>query len=353
MGSSIFREWREARGLAADLASLPAVNRAFGGSTAQDQLRDDIMDAIVFPHDPRVLVYYCGSNDLNEGESPRRIRDAFATWSEKALAAPSRKETKRAPASPLQIVFVSINRAPQKRPLWDALDETNRLVKAYCEARGDTHAFVDVNPALFEDGARMTVLKTSLFPRRRAALRAERRRIRGVGADRARRRVQGVGPGNRVGEAGRIEPGRILGEGRGPGGRPVPAAAIAVTRRGPDASLEKYESRNFAPMPGHHDIDRGRLPPPLATPLPRAPELLSPRVRSTPTMAAAAHASRRSGRSCSTRSPPRRGRRSGPGVSGPARAWIASRWARSPASAACPPAPPPSGRPRTRPRSSR
>lgn len=164
VGSSIFREWREARDFAADLAPLPAVNRAFGGSTARDQLRDDIMDAIVFPHDPRVLVYYCGSNDLNEGESPRRIRDAFATWSEKALAAaPSRKETKRASASPLQIVFVSINRAPQKRPLWDALDETNRLVKAYCEARGDTHAFVDVNPALFEDGARMTVPKTSLF----------------------------------------------------------------------------------------------------------------------------------------------------------------------------------------------
>ena len=176
VGSSIFREWREARDFAADLAPLPAVNRAFGGSTARDQMRDDIMDAIVFPHEPRVLVYYCGSNDLNEGESPRRIRDAFATWSEKALAARdvgasprrssflSRKETKHAHAlNQIQIVFVSINRAPQKRPLWDALDETNRLVKAYCEARGETHAFVDVNPALFEDGARMTVPKTSLF----------------------------------------------------------------------------------------------------------------------------------------------------------------------------------------------
>jgi len=184
VGSSIFREWREARDFAADLAPLPVVNRAFGGSTARDQLRDDIMDAIVFPHEPRVLVYYCGSNDLNEGESPRRIRDHFATWSEKALAArdvgasprsrlagrahaalSTKHETKHAhaPQKQIQIVFVSINRAPQKRPLWDALDETNRLVKAYCEARGETHAFVDVNPALFEDGARMTVPKTSLF----------------------------------------------------------------------------------------------------------------------------------------------------------------------------------------------
>ena len=166
VGSSIFREWREARDFAADLAPLPAVNRAFGGSTARDQLRDDIMEAIVFPHEPRVLVYYCGSNDLNEGESPRRIRDAFVSWSEKARARLDGRRNENenvVSSSRVTIVFVSINRAPQKKPLWDALDETNRLVKAYCEARGDTHAFVDVDPALFEDGARMTVPKTSLF----------------------------------------------------------------------------------------------------------------------------------------------------------------------------------------------
>ena len=172
VGSSIFREWREARDFAADLAPLPAVNRAFGGSTARDQLSDDIMEAIVFPHDPRVLVYYCGSNDLNEGASPRAIRDAFAAWSEKALERASVSSrvvsrgrsaaSPRAPAS-LQIVFVSINRAPQKTPLWDALDETNALVKAYCEERGETHAFADVNPALFEDGSRMTRPRRRLF----------------------------------------------------------------------------------------------------------------------------------------------------------------------------------------------
>ena len=172
VGSSIFREWREVRDFAADLAPLPAVNRAFGGSTARDQLSDDIMEAIVFPHDPRVLVYYCGSNDLNEGASPRAIRDAFAAWSEKALERASVSSrvvsrgrsaaSPRAPAS-LQIVFVSINRAPQKTPLWDALDETNALVKAYCEERGETHAFADVNPALFEDGSRMTRPRRRLF----------------------------------------------------------------------------------------------------------------------------------------------------------------------------------------------
>ena len=162
VGSSIFREWREARDFAADLAPLPAVNRAFGGSTARDQLEEDIMRAIVFPHDPRVLVYYCGSNDLNEGASPRAIRDAFAAWSAEVLAS----DASRAPSRPrgaTQIVFVSINRAPQKAPLWTVLDETNALIKAYCEANAATHAYADVNPALFEDGAQMTVPKVKLF----------------------------------------------------------------------------------------------------------------------------------------------------------------------------------------------
>jgi lysophospholipase L1-like esterase len=167
VGSSIFREWREVRDFAADLAPLPVVNRAFGGSTARDQLRDDIMEAIVFPHEPRVLVYYCGSNDLNEGESPRRIRDAFISWSEKARARLDGRRNENenvVSSSRVTIVFVSINRAPQKKPLWDALDETNRLIKEYCETHDDQSVvFADVNPLLFEDGDAMTVPNVSLF----------------------------------------------------------------------------------------------------------------------------------------------------------------------------------------------
>ena len=59
---------------------------------------------------------------------------------------------------------MSINRAPQKRPLWDALDETNRLIKEYCETHDDQSVvFADVNPLLFEDGDAMTVPNVSLF----------------------------------------------------------------------------------------------------------------------------------------------------------------------------------------------
>ncbi|ACO61637.1 predicted protein [Micromonas commoda] len=146
VGSSIFREWREARDFAADVAPLGAdcLNRAFGGSTTRDQL--DVMEQIVFPHDPKVLVYYCGSNDVNAGVPPRVIRDNFLEWCARAFS--------RCPSA-RRILFVSIMRAPQKAPVWDALDEANALIREACGEEGEEGrrglkrvSFVDVNPLL-------------------------------------------------------------------------------------------------------------------------------------------------------------------------------------------------------------
>ena len=144
VGSSIFREWRETRDFGNDFHPLPVLNRAFGGSTAYEQLLPTVLDATVFPHDPSVLVYYCGSNDLNEGLSPSHICDSFARW--------SLQVRKRSTNDAVEILFVSINRAPQKQPVWQALDETNALIKKFChETKG--HTFVDVNPLLFQPNA--------------------------------------------------------------------------------------------------------------------------------------------------------------------------------------------------------
>lgn len=147
VGSSIFREWREARDFAADVAPLGAdcLNRAFGGSTTRDQL--DVMEQIVFPHDPKVLVYYCGSNDVNAGVPPRVIRDNVLEWCARAFS--------RCPSA-RRILFVSIMRAPQKAPVWDELDEANALIREACASEEGEEgrrglkrvSFVDVNPLL-------------------------------------------------------------------------------------------------------------------------------------------------------------------------------------------------------------
>lgn len=134
IGSSIFRQWTN---VATHMAPLPAYNRAFGGSRTWEILH--YMDQVVLPYRPRVIVYYCGSNDVNADEPASaivgRIR-TFVTRVHEALPG-------------TRIVFVSVNKAPQKRDKWDVVEAINRQVKALAE-ESPTLDYVDVNPVLFD-----------------------------------------------------------------------------------------------------------------------------------------------------------------------------------------------------------
>lgn len=134
IGSSIFRRWVH---LKEQMAPLPVFNRAFGGSRTDDVLR--YMEEIVFAYEPRIIVYYCGSNDINAGEKPGGIYERIRLFFEQA--------GERLPKT--QMYFVSINRAPQKRDRWDIVDSTNALVRDYCSQRKNL-GFIDVNPVLFD-----------------------------------------------------------------------------------------------------------------------------------------------------------------------------------------------------------
>lgn len=132
VGSSIFRQWTN---VAAVMAPLPVVNRAFGGSRTGDQLLR--FDAVVLPWAPRLVVYYCGSNDLKAGEPPEAIFGRFREFDERI-----RKELPKT-----RLVFVSATRSPDREPMWDRVDDYNRRVREYCQATPG-RTFVDVNPTL-------------------------------------------------------------------------------------------------------------------------------------------------------------------------------------------------------------
>jgi hypothetical protein len=132
VGSSIFRQWT---GAAADLAPLPALNRAFGGSRTGDQL--DRFDQVVAPYAPRVIVYYCGSNDLKAGDDPEAIFRRFRAF--------SRRVAGELPGT--RLVFVSSTRSPDRADKWDRVDRYNALVRDHCAATPG-HVYVDVNPLL-------------------------------------------------------------------------------------------------------------------------------------------------------------------------------------------------------------
>jgi lysophospholipase L1-like esterase len=133
VGSSIFHRWTN---LAQQMAPLPVLNRAIDGTQTTDMLR--MLDSDILPSRPKVIVYYCGSNDVDAGEPAARIFDRIRQFAVRvATALPGTR-----------MVFVSINRAPEKRELWNVVDAVNHLVETY--AVGTKHLqYVDVNPVLF------------------------------------------------------------------------------------------------------------------------------------------------------------------------------------------------------------
>jgi lysophospholipase L1-like esterase len=134
IGSSIFREWED---LGKQMAPLPVFNRAFGGSRTSEVLH--YADRIVIPYKPRIIVYYCGSNDVGSGASAAEVAANFKAFVDNVAA--------RLPDT--RIFFVSINKAPEKQYAWKVVDEANSRIREYA-AKNKRLGFIDVNPVLFD-----------------------------------------------------------------------------------------------------------------------------------------------------------------------------------------------------------
>lgn len=134
IGSSTFTRWST---VVADMAPLPVFNHAFGGSAVGDMLR--AAPRIVIPHKPKVIVYYCGDNNMTKGENsdPEVPVTGFADFV--ALVRADLPETR--------FVYVSIKPSPSRWAAWPKVSEANSKIKALCEADAKL-AFVDISPAL-------------------------------------------------------------------------------------------------------------------------------------------------------------------------------------------------------------
>ena len=132
VGSSIFHRWTN---LTTQMSPLPVVNRGVDGFMTGNVLR--MVDSVVASR-PKVVVYYAGSNDVDAGDAAPAIVGRIRQFVDRVTVA--------LPAT--RIVFVSINRAPEKEDRWDVVDAVNDQVKAYA-AQSRRLQYVDVNPALF------------------------------------------------------------------------------------------------------------------------------------------------------------------------------------------------------------
>ena len=134
IGSSIFRLWSQ---LGEQMAPLPVFNRAFGGSVTQDIL--DRTEQLVLPYQARIIVYYCGSNDVNAGLPAETILARTKQF--------LKMVSEKAPNT--QVFYTAIQKAPDKRQRWDVVDAVNREMERYSHQTRNL-GYIDLNPVLFD-----------------------------------------------------------------------------------------------------------------------------------------------------------------------------------------------------------
>jgi lysophospholipase L1-like esterase len=135
IGSSIFKQWTS---VTQDMAPLPVFNRAFGGSRTSDIL--ERVDQLVLPHEPKVIVYYGGGNDINNREPAAAVFGRIHDFERRV----------RAKLPGTRIIFVAIDRAPSRRDRSGEVDAANALIRDYCSVTPGL-TFVDLNPITHDE----------------------------------------------------------------------------------------------------------------------------------------------------------------------------------------------------------
>ncbi len=137
VGSSSIRLWQT---LAQDFPDIATINRGFGGSELADSVF--YLDRIVLPYQPRLVVLFAGTNDLNNGKTPETVAADFKAFRTKLhTALPEAK-----------LLYISITLAPSRAKIHDQMRTANQLISTDC-ATDPRCTFVDINTPMAEDKA--------------------------------------------------------------------------------------------------------------------------------------------------------------------------------------------------------
>ena len=114
VGSSIFQQWREAKNVA---PAAIVTNRAISGTVTAYWLEH--LAEVLANETPDVVLFYCGSNDINSAISPEGILTNTLRC----------REIIQALAPSCQFAYFSIMKAPQKNDRWQLIDKLNANIK--------------------------------------------------------------------------------------------------------------------------------------------------------------------------------------------------------------------------------
>lgn len=135
IGSSSIRLWDT---LDEDMKPLKVINRGFGGAHTKHINRHK--DKIVFPYQPKAIIFFCGTNDINGWNSPEVVFSEFVSFYS------SVKDR-----LPNTIVFaISIQPSPSRIDQRSRQLEWNKAVRDLADIEKNL-VFIDVSPPMLSE----------------------------------------------------------------------------------------------------------------------------------------------------------------------------------------------------------
>jgi lysophospholipase L1-like esterase len=135
VGSSSIRLWTNLR---QSFPKINIINRGFGGSRIEDT--NYYFDRIVAPYNPRIIVFYAGENDVNDGLTPETVADEYKKFAQLV----------RQKFPKVKIIYISLKSSPSRWDKADKFRQTNNLIKAEID-KDKRSVFIDVFNAMLNE----------------------------------------------------------------------------------------------------------------------------------------------------------------------------------------------------------
>ncbi|MFP6618950.1 MAG: SGNH/GDSL hydrolase family protein [Pirellulaceae bacterium] len=136
VGSSSIRHWN----LQKSFPGKPVINRGFGGSEISDSLF--FADRIIIKHQPRIIVFYAGDNDLAGGKSSARVVKDYQAFVKKI----------RGSLPQTRIIFVAIKPSIARWKLINPIRQANQEILEITKT-DPLQVFLDIDgPMIGSDG---------------------------------------------------------------------------------------------------------------------------------------------------------------------------------------------------------
>ncbi len=136
-GSSSIRMWKN---LKTDLAGFPVHNRGFGGSTIPEVMH--YADRIVFKYRPKLIVLYCGENDISDGATADEVFNSFKIFVE--MLEERLPETK--------LAYLAMKPSVARWKLWPEYQKGNKLIEDYTKTKTHLDYIAVDKPMLDTEG---------------------------------------------------------------------------------------------------------------------------------------------------------------------------------------------------------